>query len=501
MPSEARNKQIEARKFYLKKKKIKYLQMQRDYKQGNLMEFFNKPKDEGGMPANPLQAELLEAWENTLYKVFTYSGSNRLGKTTILVIIAFSVLFGKWLWNDKKIYFPHNKPRKCRITGQDWEKHIKAVLVPELKKWWPKKRELKVKKNNNGVEYWWEDVKTGSTLEIMSNLQDSDLHEGWYGDFSGFDEPPKRDIRVANARGLIDRQGRELFCMTLLKEAWVDREIIKAVDEKGRPDRTVFSVNGDISVNIGYGITQEGVDQFIKTLTDDEISARIHGKPAYMTGLVYPQFSRKFRPRGNLMPRFKVPTNWIVDIGFDIHPREKQAVLFVATNEKNERYCIEEIWEHGDGDTIADEMLRRVKRYAYRVGTVVIDPLSKSTGDSQTDKESTFYKIRNKLWGRDIPLQVASKDKSSGILEVKNHLLGPNNEPSIWFFDDCIRTIYEIEGYMWDEKTGKPKDKDDHFMENLYRLLLCDTHYVEPDDEDDEEEDYRSDQVNSVTGY
>jgi hypothetical protein len=314
-------------------------------------------------------------------------------------------------------------------------------------------------------------------------------------------KPPKREIRVANARGLIDRQGRELFAMTLLKEAWVDREVIKAVDDDGKPDRSVFSVDGDIGVNVGFGITQEGVNQFMKTLTDDEISARIHGKPSYMSGLVYHTFSRKFRPRGHLVERFPVPTDWIVDIGFDIHPRERQAVLFVATNEQNFRYGIEEIWEYGDGDAIADEVIRRIQRNAYRVGTVVIDPLSKSTGEAQTDEDSTFHKIQRKLWQHDIPIQVASKDKNSGILTVKDHLLGPNNEPSIWFFDDLIRTIYEIEGYMWDEKTGKPKDKDDHFMENLYRILLCDTHYVEPDDEDYEEEDYHSDEVNSVTGY
>ena len=501
MPSAARKKQVEARLREIKQEKIKLFQMQRDYKNSNLLEFFNRPKEEGGMPANPLQAELLEAWENPMYKVFAYTGSNRIGKTTILSIICMSVMFGKWLWNDKKLYFPHSKPRRVRIIGQAWEQHIKAVLIPELKKWWPQKRKLKVKKNNQGVEYFWEDLATGSTLEIMSNQQDSDVMEGWSGDAIFYDEPPKRENRVACARGLIDRQGRELFAMTLLKEAWVDREVIKATDEQGRPDRTVFTVNGDINVNVGYGISREGVDQFIKTLTEDEISARIHGKPSYMSGLVYPQWKRGFRPKGHLVERFEVPTNWIVDIALDIHPRERQAVLFLATSENDERYVIEEIWEHGDGYEIADMVIRRVLSNAYRVGTVLIDPLSKSTGEAQTEEESTFHKIQRRLWRHDIPLQVASKDKSSGILEVKKHLLGPNKEPSLWVFDDCVRFIYEIEGYMWDEKNpGKAVDKDDHMCENLYRLLLCDTHYTEPDDEEYEEE-HHSDAVNPVTGY
>jgi hypothetical protein len=493
MPSAGRNKLLNDRKAQLLQKIIEQKRQIKDYRQNNLMEFFTKPKDEMGIPANPLQAELLEAWDNPRYKVFTYTGANRIGKTTILAIIAFSVMFGRWLWNDKRIWFSHTKPRKVRLVGQDWEKHVKAVLSPELKKWWPKSRVVKTRKNNNGVDYFWEDKKTGSTLEIMSNLQDSDLHEGWQGDLVCYDEPPKRDVRVANARGLIDRLGRELFTMTLLKEAWVDREVIKAVDEDGKPDRTVFSVDGPIEANIGFGITQEGVDQFAKTLTEDEKSARLAGKPSYLSGLVYPYFNRKT----HYIEPFPVPCNWIVDIGFDIHPRERQAVLFIATNERGERYGIEEIWEHGDGTAIADEAMRRIRRNNYRVGTVLIDPLSK--GDNQNDEKTSFRKIQKVFWRNEIPVRVASKDLSSGILCVKDHLLGPNKRASIWFFDYLVRNLFEFEGYIY--KDGKILDKDDHMMENLYRLLLLDTKYVDPEDEDWEEEDYQDEDVNAVTGY
>jgi len=444
-------------------------------------------------------------WDFTVPKYNNYLCGNVInhntGKTTILTIICYSVMFGHWPWNNQRINFPHNKPRKVRIVGQDWEKHVKAVLLPELKKWWPKNRKLNTKKNNNGVEYYWEDVKTGSTLEIMSNLQDSDLHEGWQGDLVGYDEPPKRDVRIANARGLIDRLGRELFTMTLLKEAWVDREVVKAVDDQGRPDPTVFAINGDISVNIGFGITQEGVEQFAKTLTEEEKQARLHGKPSYLSGLVYPEFKRAYKPKGHLVERFKIPTNWMVDIAMDFHPRERQAVLFIATNERNERYGCEEIWAHGDGKAIADEIIRRINTNAYRVNRVLIDPLSK--GDDQNDEQTTFKVVQKILWRHGIPLHVAAKDhrglSSSGTLAVRSHLSGPNKEPSIWFFNDLIRTIFEFEGYMY--KDGKIQDTDDHMMENLYRLLLLDTRYVDPEDEEDEEEARHDFAVNSMTGY
>lgn len=473
----------------------------RRYEEENRLEFFGIADDKRAefhkdcckifRGPNPKQALILEAWKNPKYKVFTYTGANRIGKTTLEVIIGLSTLFGKWLWNNEPIIFPHKQPRKVRLVGQDWEKHIKTVVEPELHKWWPQRRKVTTRKNNFGVDALWVDEETKSSLELMSNNQEESLHEGWYGDLILYDEPPRREIRVANARGLIDRQGRELFCMTLLKEAWVDREVIKALNPDGTPDTSVFNVHGDISVNIGFGITKEGLEQFAKTLTEEEKDARLKGIPSYMSGLVYPTFNRQ----KHLIKRFKVPTDWPVDILIDIHPREKQAVLFTATDPKGYKYAVDEIWEHGDGTQIADEIVRYISRNAYRVGVIAIDPFSK--GDS--NNENTVYdKVQDVLIRFGHPLRTAPKDKTAGILEVKNYLMGPNNMPSLFFFDDLKRTVYEIEGYMYDKETQKPQDKDDHMMENLYRSMLCGSVYTEIQDEEEEKEKLKR---NQHTGY
>jgi hypothetical protein len=99
---------------------------------------------------NPKQQLILEAWKDRSIKVFTFTGGNRSGKTAIEVWMAFSVMFGEFIWSGEKLWFPHNKPRKVRLIGQDWEKHIKAVVEPELKKWWPQVRKVTTKKNNSG---------------------------------------------------------------------------------------------------------------------------------------------------------------------------------------------------------------------------------------------------------------------------------------------------------------------------------------------------------------
>lgn len=445
---------------------------------------------------NPIQQQLLEAWENQQYKVFTFTGANRIGKTTIGAVIALSTLFGEWLWNGKKIKFSHAHPRKVRYIGQDWEKHIKAVVEPELKKWWPTLRPVKTKKNNFGIDAIWIDEKTGSILEIMSNNQESDLHEGWSGDLIVYDEPPKRDIRVANARGLVDRCGRELFCMTLLKEAWVDREVIRGTNEDGTPDTTIFNIHGDILVNVGYGITQEGITQFSKTLKDDEKDARLKGVPSYMSGLVYPKYDR----HKHLKPRFKngVPLDWIVDIAIDFHPTKEWAVLFLATDPRGYKWGVDEIWEHGSWKAIGEKIVRKATQGGYRIGRVIIDPLSKGDQQSDLNEESVFEKLSGLFMKYGISLFVASKDKEGGINIVSDLLMSENEMPSLFFFSDLKRTVMEIEGYMFDPDTLKPQKVEDDMMENLYRLALLNTVWYEEEDEDE----YKEKRVhNVVTGY
>ena len=95
----------------------------------------------------------------------------------------------------------------------------------------------------------------------------------------------------------------------------------------------------------------------------------------------------------------------------------------------------------------------------------------------------------------------ASKDLSAGILRVQQSLqFGQENgiitkAPELYIFNTCTRTDYEFKRYVWDEWSvrmqeqrnakAKPKDKDDHMMENLYRLLLLEPkHYPQEFDED-----------------
>ncbi len=495
MPKELTRKQKIERLKQLKIQKIELQKKMIEYRNNNILEFFDHSPNPG---PNPKQAQVLEAFLNIIFKTFGMSGSNRLGKTTLLTIIGLCVVFGEYLWDHTSLLhlFPHKKPRKVRYVGQGWNDHIEAVVIPELAKWWPKNRPVETHGNGIIRDTFWRDKQTGGTIEIMSNSQQSKKHEGWKGDLILYDEPPRREIYVANARGLVDRRGREVFAATLLDEPWIDREIIKKMGEDGKPDNSIFWVDGTIYDNIGYGITAEGVEEFKNKLNEGETQTRIYGKPEYLQGIIYSDFTR----RTHLFPHFKIPLNWMIDIAIDIHPRERQAVLFLATDPREDRYICDEIWEHGDGTSIGDAIVRKVNQNSYRVNRIVIDPLSK--GDSN-NPETTYKKVFNALAAHDLSLETATKDLDAGILSVKEHLMGPNNKPSLFLLDNCMYTLFEIEGYMWDKKRpGKPLDKDDHMMENLYRLCLLNTKYVDVD----QDMAYRADSEqsmgrNQTTGY
>lgn len=424
---------------------------------------------------NPPQRALLDAWRDPGFKVFTYSGANRIGKTFMGSLLAVCTVGGVWPWSGERLVFSHDRPRKVRYVGQSWEGHVKAVVEPALKFWWPAAWPVETKKNNQGIEAWWFNKRTKGSIEIMSNVQDSSVFEGWEGDLVVYDEPPKREVRVACARGLIDRRGRELFCMTLLKEAWIHREVVQARLADGKPDMSVFNVNGDIYANVGYGLTTEGVEQFAKTLTEDEKQARLLGKPSYMSSLVCPRFDRHL----HVKERFKVPLDWLVDVSIDFHPSKKWAVVMVATAKNGFKYVVEEIWDRGNPKYIAEEIVRILRMRSYeRVNSITIDPLAKGGEDNEIDVYSIMSGV---LAARGYLLETASKDKEVGIAILNNLLWTENEMPGMWFFSDCVKTIEQVENWMYDPETLKPSKVEDDFVECLYRLCLKDTQWYAED--------------------
>jgi len=426
---------------------------------------------------------------------------------------------GEWLWDGEKIPFPHDEPRQVLYVGQGWESHVQKVVEPELERLWPKhwgKVGDCTKKNNQGVKAQWTDPGTKSQLHIASNNQESSSFEGDQYDLIIWDEPPKRENRVAAARGLVDRAGRELFVATLLNEAWLHREVIKKRLDGGAPDPSVFHIDGEIYDNVSQcgcgefilrlvkmesgefwgvcpkcgnvkdfvkrGLTIDGVNQFSKTLKKEEIDARIKGKPSYLSTLVLPRFDRNV----HVKPRFKVPLNWIVDVSIDFHPSKPWAVLFVATSPNGFKYAVDYLHEKGNPKYIAEEILRRAHdRHYFLNSPITIDPLAKGDENAHDDAQTVFRIMERVFSSHGLTLISASKDKENGISMINNLLMTENEMPALFFFDDLGIVLEEIEDWMYDKETLKPSKTDDEFCELLYRIMLRDTKWRDPQESKD----------------
>ena len=473
----------------------------------------------GSIYPNPKQQELLDAWLNPQYKTFTYIGVNQSGKTLIGPIIAFSVMFGKYPWNDVKVPLAYpDQPRNVLYVGQGWESHIKMTVEPEIKRWWPQSWgafDKVASKNNQGVYATWTLPTNGSKLFIMSNIQDTISFEGGKWDLIIYDEPPDRDNRVAASRGLMKSRGRELFLATLVSKAWIHREVIKARLPNGAPDPSVCNIHTQYGDNISrckcgeyilnedfvneeyigtcpkcgpvtdylrFGLTVEGVQSYASKLKKNELAARIYeGIPIELTALVLPNFRREI----HLRPRIEnIPLSWIFDIQIDYHPAKPWAILFMATAPRDFKYFTHTIEMKGGPNAVKDALVKFIHDHHMYVNSIGIDPLSKgdpNAHDREVGEANTVFSILEEgLAAYGYELTRATKDKTTGITMFNNLLMTENEMPGIFVFDDLGSVITQFEDWMFDQKTLLPSKKEpDEWCELAYRLVLQDTQWFD----------------------
>lgn len=421
---------------------------------------------------NPKQKEFVELNQ----KIRLFLAGNQSGKSTIgvLEVISFCLGFRPYLLpadKDHKTLF--KPPVKVRIFGEDFINHLGKVIVPLLKEWLPE-QELarKPKKNQVGVPAFWE-FKNGSTLELLSYEMESDKCEGWTGHMAWFDEPPPRAHFIATQRGLMKNDGCSLLTLTPLKEAWIYDELWLK-----RNTNRIGGITANTRDNVGFGLTEEGVRQFEEGLSEDEIAARIRGEFSFMSGLVY----KDFNPKIHVIKPFDTKDLSLYE-AIDPHPRTPHAVLWLGVDEKGTKYVVNELFQRCLIDELAEFI--KIKRGGKEPVQTIIDP-SAIIKDPVNNTS-----IKDRLLQCGIYTESGSKDLAGGIQRVSKAIkLIPDNDgnkrPELYIFNRCKRTIWEFQHYMWDEwkhpeqRTAKnrPKDKDDHMMENLRRILLKEPDYI-----------------------
>jgi len=434
----------------------------------------------GKWEANPIQVKFFNSLKNKEYKHFILHGSNRISKTfSTSGVICLLGMRGCFPWEDPEVvgrwfWDLHGwaNPVKIRVVGQSWETHIKGTIVATIKELFPKSWGITSKKNNLGVEFFWTDPLTGSTVEIMSNKSESDMFEGSSNHIVVYDEPCNEKVRTACLRGLIDHNGLEFFAMTLLKEPWIEEKVMNMVDDNGSLSKTVYQVKGHINDNVGFGTTQEAVDQFARNLMNnspEEYERRIEGKSEFQSGLIL-----NIDKQVHFIDRFKIPSHYIVDVAIDIGWSKGHHVLYLAIDPQNIKYVCFEDHVLGDGEAIAESIIEKKHRYNLRIENVICDPLAK--GD-KTNYHSTWEKIDITLNRHEMYLEAGSKNKGDGVIAINNLLMTVNKMPALYIFRDLIVATQQI--YKVRKKDGVILKVDDDQFENLYRLCLLGTQWEE----------------------
>jgi hypothetical protein len=309
---------------------------------------------------------------------------------------------------------------------------------------------------------------------VQSFIKDPQGSESSDWDRVAADEPIPEDMWKASARGLIDRNGQGDFTLTALKERWIYDYFFEIAGQSESPREGRLAIKATTYDN-PY-MSDEAIRLFEQDLTEDEKQCRIHGIPLELSGLVYKEFDYA---RHVLT---QVPLGWrdyhlparhcILDLRIDNHPQTPHAVLFLATGPDQVPIVCHEIWQACDAEDLAAAVSGYVSSTGCFVNTAKCDP-SAWIPDAITRQASVAQTFHDK----GLIVGKASKDKSNGILNLRSVLKSPNG---IRFSPNLRRTLWEISRYSYD-KENKPIDKDDHMMENLYRLFIDKPTWFDPD--------------------
>lgn len=298
-------------------------------------------------------------------------------------------------------------------------------------------------------------------------------------DWIHVDEPCPQEMWVANARGLVDRDGSAWFTCTPINYMWINdmfvpptriREVFNEalVDE----ETSRWTISGTIWDNPTH--TKAAIDRFIGDMPEDEREARLEGRPRALSGAIYKEFDRDkhvydFIPKG-WKSHNQPPDGYTIRVSIDPHPRTPHAVLFAATAPSGETFFFSEIFKPCLIETLCYSILQTVEQ--HNVSSYICDPLAfienPIDGRSMAD---VFYQFN-------IPVEKAVKDPMHGIMRVRQELMKPK---TLFFSSSLTETMFEFDRYVWDPKKEKPVDANDHMMECLYRLVLTGLHYIPPD--------------------
>ncbi len=408
-----------------------------------------------------------------------YFAGNRSGKSHAGCAEDAAWLRGErsWLHVDdpaRRSAIPQH-PTKGLVITTNWDK-VDEVYTSnrgnegKLWKFLPRDGFIKRTTRNHEGKICIVECSNGSVLRfatVRSWLNDPQSVESTDYDFIHVDEPCPEGLWIGASRGLMDRDGYAWFTLTALSEPWLTDAFLPG----GMFERSCFKVEGSIYDN-PY-ISTDAIKLFEDSLSDEEKECRLFGKPMHLAGLVYKEFQYDKHVIRNLPKGWRSssepPKEWPVYYAIDPHPRTPHCVLFVTVDPRGKLYVFNDIFEHCNVGELCVLMKKTTDGKNLIRG--IADPLAFIEVQTTEMSWSDDFALNG------FPVEKGVKDPMRGISRVKELLV--HDPPMLLFTESARRTLYEIQRWFWNEDTNKPVDKDDHAMENLYRLVLDEPCWVD----------------------
>lgn len=433
------------------------------------------------------------------FKHRLWEAGNRSGKSTGGVAEDVS-----WLLNAR-VFYPETdparlvgipqRPVKGLVIAADWDK-VDEIFTSERggegKLWTLLPRGfVKSKRRNHSGAIELVECVNGSTLRfdtVKSWSVNPMGSESSDYDFIHIDEPCPEQMYIAHSRGLIDRDGKDWFTATLLSEPWIHDMFYpsRRSNETLRIDGPKWAQRSTTYDNTT--LNEGAIADFEKSLTQDEIQCRMLGIPLELSGLVYKEFNWDTHVLQELPKDWPAyndpPLGYTIYVAIDPHPQTPHAVLFLAVAPTGEWFLFDEIFWHGTIQDLSAKILARLVKLVWDKGVqvsrprynpcVICDPYAFNEFPV-LGRNGKHLSMADEFFDAGLMITKSSKAREQGILAVKQVLRTPNK---LYVSPDCEETLSEFTHWCWDTRAkdnapcNKPRDSNDHMMENLYRLVL-----------------------------
>lgn len=397
--------------------------------------------------------------------------------------------------------------RRLRFCMEDYPNSFTKVIWPYVQALIPADSIADVVKDSGRIRAITN--RKGGFLEFMYYDQEVTKHQGSSRHAIGYDEEPKEQIRDEGLMRLADTDGEETFSLTPVSGALrylydsiylkrgreVEKNYDLVLDEKGKiidavPGELVDRILpvGDSDIDVFFAcifdniaIKKHAAIRILNNFSGDERIMRAKGHFMFLGGMVYKGYSDVIHLIDSFEDWWQKDTKhyYKLWVAIDPHPRNPHAVLFMVSRQDGMLYIVDELYSDCDAPSLVEQI--KIKCQGVIPEMILIDPMC-STPDPST-KSCLLHDLINFGLNNPFP-RPASKDKERGIIACQRRLQtidrGESQVPGIFITANCTRFRYEITRYSWDDwkkdtentkgQKQKPVDRDDHMMENWYRL-------------------------------